>query len=164
VWGTELNDALNQINGYDVFKRSAADESVVSSTVLQNDDDLVVSVVASATYLVQWHLRTDGATGAADLKYAFTGPAGATMVWSSLGLDVGAATNVAPISQDVLTLTTTINHGTIGVGTVAHVRGSGILVVSTTAGSLQTQWAQATANATATRVLANSWLWARRMA
>jgi len=162
TWGTTLNAALNQLNDYDVFKRKAVDESVTSSVTLQNDDDLVAAVVASATYLVEWDLRIDGAT-AGDFKYAWTGPAGATMRWVSLGHAVGDTTNVAQTTTDVAAIGTTVSHGTLGTGVSSHVHGSGILIVSTTAGSLQLQWAQDTSSGTATKALINSWLLARRV-
>lgn len=161
TWGTELNVCLAMVN--DEFKRKTADESVTSDTTLQNDNDLVVPVVASSVYRVEWDLRTDGAL-AGDFKYAFTGPSGATMVWQSRGNLAADTANTAPIPVDVTAIGTTVTHGTIAAGTVSRVCGSGILVVSTTAGNLQLQWAQGTSSATATKALTHSWLRASRVA
>lgn len=162
TWGATLNAALTQLNQYDRPARKTADEPITNST-LQNDDDLVVPVLANGIYLVEWGLRTDGPT-AADFKYAFTGPAGATMVWESQGLAAGDTTNVAPAITDVAAIGTTVTHGTLGAGVVSRIRGRGLLVVAGTAGNLQLQWAQGTTNATPSKNLAGSWLNARRVA
>jgi hypothetical protein len=161
VWGTILNSALDQINEYGLFAPKTADESVVSSITLQNDDHLVLAVLANREYLVDWSLRIDGAT-AGDFKYAFTGPAGATMVWESMGHGVADTTNVAQAVTDVAAIGTVVTHGTLGVGTTSRVRGGGRLIVGGTAGNLQLQWAQGTSSASATRVFANSWIRALR--
>ena len=162
TWGTELNVALVLLN--DEFKRRTADQSVTSSTALTNDDTLVVPVVASGVYEVQWDLKIDG-NAAGDFKYAFTGPASATMTWSSSGQAVGATASTDAYSiQDATAIGTNITHGTIASGTPTHVRGNGILVVSVTAGNLQLQFAQGTSSGTATKTLIGSWLRARRVA
>lgn len=162
TWGTTLNTALDQLNAYIVGAWKTGTEAVTSSTTLQNDDNLVLAVVASAVYVVQWNLRMDGAA-VGDFKYAFTGPAGATLVWESRGLAVADASNLAAITTDVAAIGTTVSHGTLATGTTTRVAGSGLLVMSSTAGNLQLQWAQATSSGTATNVFAGSWLKAERV-
>lgn len=157
TWGTTLNTALDQLNAYIVGGWKTSTEAVTSSTTLQNDDNLVCAVVASGVYVVNWALRMDGAT-AGDFKYAFTGPASATMTWESRGLAAADASNVAMITTDVAAIGTTVTHGCLGAGTTTRVHGSGLLVVSSTAGNLQLQWAQGTSSVTATNVFAGSWL------
>lgn len=162
TWGTELNVALALLNSE--FKRKTANESVNTSTALQDDNDLVVPVVASGVYLLRWDLKIDGAV-AGDFKYAFTGPASATMTWNSTGHAVGAtAATDALGNQDATAIGTNITHGTIASGTSTHVSGNGILVVSATAGNLTLQWAQGTSSGTDTKVLIGSWLYSQRMA
>lgn len=148
AWGSVNNAALTQINDDLQFARKTADEAINSITI-QNDDHLLLPVAASAVYFLEWWLRMDG-PAANDFKYSWTGPAGATMVWSSLGLDLAAASNVAPISQDAPLISTVIQHGTIAAGTFSHVRGRGYLVTAGTAGNLQMQWAQVVAAASTT--------------
>jgi hypothetical protein len=162
-WGTTVNAALNQLNAYIVGAYKTGDESVTSSTVLQNDDHLVLAVAASCVYVIQWGLRIDGAA-AGDFKYSFTGPSGATMTWESQSLATGDTTNVATAITDASTIGTVVSHGTIASGTTSRVRGSGLLVVSLTAGSLQLQWAQATSSGTASKALTGSWIKAERIA
>src|SRR5262245_15271614 len=67
-----------------------ANESVTSSTTLQNDDELFVSVAANSTYLVQCYIKCDGAaTG--DIKLNWTAPASATFDSVVNGLQATAA-------------------------------------------------------------------------
>jgi hypothetical protein len=164
TWGALLNAALAQLNAYTVGISRAADHAgVTTNTTVANDGVLALAVAASCVYVVDWNLVTDGAT-AGDFKYAWTGPASATMAWSSLGLDAGAASNVAPIHQDAATIGATIIHGTLGVGTNSRVIGSGLLTVAATAGTLTLQFAQGTSSASATRIRAGSWVRAIRIA
>ncbi len=157
TWAATNHIAMNQMNTYIVGAWKTGTEAVTSSTTLQNDDNLVCAVVASGVYVAQWRLRTDGAT-TGDLKYAFTGPSGATMTWESRGLAAADVANVAMVSTDVAAIGTTVTHGTLGAGTTLTVLGTGLLVVSVTAGNLQLQWAQGTSSGTATNVFAGSWL------
>lgn len=163
TWGTSLNAVLNQINDYDLFARKTANQSVTASITKVDDTHLSVSVIATAVYLVQWSLRTDGAT-TGDLRYAFAGPAGATMTWSSLGLDIAAAAAAAPFDQDVAAIGTDVLHGTLPTTTVSRVEGTGLLITTGTAGTFKMQWAQRVSDATATRLLQDSWMLATRMA
>ena len=161
VYGVTLNAAVNQINDDLLAIRKAADETI-NATALQNDDHLLLPVAANAFYLVEWWFRMDGPQ-ANDFKYSFTGPAGAAMVWSSLGLDLAAVANVAPISQDAPTLATVIQHGCLGAGVFSHVRGRGYLTTAATAGTLTVQWAQVVA-AASTILKAGSHLYMQRVA
>lgn len=163
TWGTELNAALDALNAGVLGVAKTSDQSVTSSTVLVNDTALTVPVAASATYLVEWSLVTDG-NASGDLKYAFTGPAGATMTWESEGLLTTDTTNVARAATDVAAIGTTVSHGTIASGTNSRVDGRGVLTVAGTAGNLQMQWAQATSNGTASKVKAGSYLKVTRIA
>lgn len=161
VWGQQINTAISQINDDLLAVRKSADETI-NSTTLQNDDHLLLPVAANATYLMEWWFRMDG-PAANDFKYSWTGPAGAAMVWSSLGLDLAAASNVAPISQDAPTLATVIQHGCIAAGTFSHVIGRGYLTTAGTAGTLQMQWAQVVA-AASTILRTGSHLYGQRVA
>lgn len=156
-WGATLNTALDQLNAYVVGAWKTGTEAVTSSTTLQNDDNLVCSVVASGVYICNWGLRMDGAA-LGDFKYAFTGPSGATMTWASAGLATSDVANVAMTTTDVAAIGTTVSHGTLAAGTTTRVFGAGLLIVSSTAGSLQLQWAQGTSSVTATNLFAGSWL------
>lgn len=138
----------------------ANDQSVTSSTVLVSDSDLVLSVAASATYVVSGYLNYAGAAqGTGDLKLTFTVPAGATLSYTLVRMDTAGATGLTNPSGATVT-------NVAGTSAVADrsVFISATLVLGGTAGSLQLQWAQNTSSTTATVVRARSWLWAQRIA
>jgi hypothetical protein len=128
------------------FVKKTATESVTNSTTLQNDDELVLPVVANAVYKVELALIFDGVSGSGGLKMAWTAPAGASMAWG----DVNFAAAQSPGT------TVSRNTGGAGVNVIQTVWGT--LTTAGTAGSLQLQWAQVTANGTATRVFPGSYL------
>ncbi|WP_328494096.1 hypothetical protein OHS59_16175 [Streptomyces sp. NBC_00414] len=131
--------------GRDLFAVKTGDESVTSNATVQNDDELVVSVAANATYLVEvvavW---TNGGGG---FRADFLGPTGATMVWTD---NDGAG--VQAIGTDV----------TFSATTGTSMRGT--LITSGTSGTLQFRWAQNTSNAGATVLKAGCSMYLRRVA
>ena len=140
--------------------RKTANETVNNSSVLQNDDHLLKALAANEVWLfeaVLWY--TSGATP--DIKLAWTVPAGATLAWSTLnGVNAagaswegGAAESTSGTARDFAS----------GAGTrLTHV--VGYVANGATAGNLQLQWAQNTANASDTIMLANSILRATLLA
>ena len=139
------------INKYLEMAQSAvklADQTVNNSSVFVNDNTLVLPVVASASYFWSLDLHfTSGITP--DFKFTFTVPSGASGV--ARGQAVDATPLVTIIAADVAT-TVVIPGAAAGV----VVRAFGWLTTSTTAGNLQLQWAQNTANASNTIVLQGS--------
>jgi len=124
-------------------------EDVTSSTAMQNDNDLVVAVAANAAYWFSCVLFYKGGTNtSSDFKWQWTAPAGATLRYAAdyLAVSTTAQIGVQLLGTDVKSACTT------GVGNVFSVRMTGSLIMSSTAGSLQLQWAQNTSNATATTV------------
>jgi hypothetical protein len=142
----------------------ASDESVTSSTVLQNDNDLVVAVAASCTYMLDLYVNYEGGTqGSSDLKLGWTVPAGTTVTWGHIGVNtVGTITqaSVATTSDQ----TNTPSFGTNGAGNALSAFIRGTVLVSSTAGNLQLQWAQVTSSGTATKVKAGSYMLLQRIA
>lgn len=138
----------------------AADESVTSSTTLQNDDVLVLPVVANAAYIMQCTLDYEGGTlNASDLKVAWAFPAGTTIFFGVAaylhtdGTIHGAASIIGSTSFTV---------GTAGAGNHRTLSMSGSLITVGTPGNLQLQWAQSTSSGTATIVHKNSMLTLQR--
>jgi hypothetical protein len=133
-----------------------ANESVTSSTVLQDDDHLSIPLAANSTYLVIGVLNYDGAlTG--DFKMAFTGPAGVTLNIHTDGLGIAATDGTG--DQVFLIEAVAPAGGAFGTIAAADHRPLlfiGFVATGGTAGNLQLQWAQNTSNGTATRVLATS--------
>lgn len=145
------------------FRRKAADQSVTSSTTLVDDADLQFPAVAGEVWELEGVLFAEGAqTG--DLAVRVSAPSGVTGYWQALGPNASAtaatATSVYPAGQ-AFNVGPTV--GMLGAGVVAPVQVRGLLTVGT-AGTVKLQWAQGTADATATTVHAGSYLRARRVA
>jgi len=113
-----------------------ADETVTSSTVLQDDDELLVALQINKTYgmMIEYYVTSPAL---ADLKLAFSVPSGATGSRNNAGFNItpqaaGDITGVAPLAT----------LGSLQVGLIIA-----RIIMSTTAGNLQFQWAQNTSNA-----------------
>lgn len=133
--------------GQQRYISKSVDESVTSSAVYQDDDQLTVSVVANATYKIEYFLRwTCGTTGGA--KGQFVAPAGATF---SSGTSAFAATPLALMND-------------VGVTSSAQSSQALRLKTSGTAGSLTLQWAQSVSDATSTICKADSYILVTRVA
>lgn len=146
-----------------------SDESVTSSTALQDDNELFVSVAAPATYLLGGFLMWVG-NDTGDIKLAFTNPASSTMHWALTGPSAqdtafaSGATRGAgewfPRNNQTSSPTSSIPYsGSTG---LLHGRLVGSLTTSN-AGTLRLQWAQNTSNGTATTVKLGSWISLRRI-
>lgn len=142
-----------------------SDESVTSSTTLQDDDQLALPLIASAKYrMIGYILYTgaaDGGTGAGGLKMQFTGPSGAVMQWTNFGTNVAIAAPSTNLTYNVVAESlaagsprSVASNG----GVVMSCAPAGYISVSSTAGTLQLKWAQNTSSATATVVKTGSWL------
>ena len=166
VYGIAVNAAINQVNDDNLAARRSADSGAINSTTLASDASLLLPVLASGAYLVDWWLRIDS-PAASDFKYSFVGPASATMVWASLGADIATTVNAPAAFADVLrwtdapTIGTVVQHGSIAASTFQHIRGQGYLEVSATPGNLQMQFAQVVAGASLI-IRKGSWLKAQR--
>lgn len=147
------------------FVVKSADESLTSSTALQDDNHLILPVDANATYELQAMLFWAGnETG--DIKFAFAFPTGATVNWAITGpnaADAGFSTGgtrggTQYFSSLNQTLSPTGSIDIAGSTSPLHARPHGTVITGVTAGSLTLRWAQNTSNATATTVKAGSWL------
>ena len=145
--------------GPHLIVRKSSDESVTSSTVLQNDDALLMAVGVNEVWEVHLHLYVTG--GAGDLQAAWTYPAGGAVAMRSIApnatatltfWNVTAASGTAWGDYDTSTLTT------------RFITVEGLYIGAGTGGTLTLQWAQAASSGTATIVKANSTLWAVKLA
>lgn len=140
--------------------RKTADEIVNNSAAVQNDDHLLLALDATAMYRFEFDLFFD-AHASADLKIAITVPAGATLRWWTPG-----GLNNAGTGWGMSTITasgTTRDFEANGVGTIRALRIIGFVETAGTAGNLQLQWAQNTANASDATVRENSSLVAYKL-
>lgn len=157
-----IHAALAAIEAKTITARKTANETVNNTATLQNDDALFVTPAINTVYTVDSYIVYDAAT-AADLTFAFTFPAGASLSWAVIGL----ATSVTAVTGDMTAaardrfasgVAGAIGAGGANVGgeVVAIIRGT--LIMGATAGNLQLQWAQAVANASDAVVYRDSWL------
>jgi hypothetical protein len=164
----DLNLTVNGV-GQVQYIAKTADETVTSSATLQNDDHLVLPVVANAVYTFALDLYTsEGTDFVGDFKMSFTCPAGATFDMHGSGahttdLTTGTSSNGEWIGK----LATASAAATLafGVGTgLTAVRVYGRLVMSSTAGNFQLQWAQNASDASGTTLKAGSYMTMSRVA
>lgn len=137
-----------------------SDESVTSSTTLQNDDHLVLPVTANTLYFVQGMLIYTGNTSG-DMQFQWTGPSGATFDWASDALPSGATTTTDQVSRTALTFANVAPVAAI-TGSTATVPFKGVLSVGSSGGSFRIKWGQFASNATATVMKAGSYIMTRR--
>jgi hypothetical protein len=147
-----------------VHALKTADETVTSSTTAQNDDHLVVPLLASSRYWIEFFIIYD-AVQAADIKIQWSVPAGSTLRWTHGGLGTGVTSTIGEVSRFFRSQSDigTVGGPAVGGGTNAIIPGEGWIDVAGTPGNLQLQWAQNVANATGTVVRANSLLIAQRL-
>ncbi len=138
-----------------LFAYKSGDTSRTTTTTVTADPDLSVSVAASAFYMWLMMLDYEGGTqGSSDLKFEMAVPAGATCrFWMGNVSTGGAATTSFMGSEN-----TAYSAGTGGAASLRGLLAVGSLLVSTTPGTFQLQWAQNTSNGTATIVHAKSCL------
>jgi hypothetical protein len=143
----------------------AVDESVVSSTTNQSDDELALEVEADATYLFTGWIIFNSAVENADLRANFSLPTGATFKREGLGQPNGAtnALGVAGVIPDTGVLTTGTNDGRGAISAELGIIYSGFLITDD-AGTFRFIWSQVTSQATAVTVKAGSWIRLERIA
>lgn len=158
-----------------VFAQKPSDESVASSTVMQNDDALFVNGIANATYEVYMELSVTGAGSATlgDIQLQFTFPtsgSGQSLSLGYIGLTSAVAYGVSTTGQvnavnfrNTASPSTSAPFGTPNIN-FGLIIATGTWVVGTVAGQLQLQWAQRVSTGTATTVRQGSLLRLMRLA
>jgi len=139
--------------------RKTADEIVNNSTTLQNDDHLLLAVGANEVWSFFAYLKVISQTGTPDIKFDWSLPTGGVI--QSLPHDdiavLAANTPIAPIGAGTnFTFALPANSERIALVWGLYVGGAN-------AGNVQLQWAQITATAEDTKVLANSFLIAHKI-
>ncbi|MFG2352572.1 hypothetical protein [Streptomyces sp. NPDC048521] len=150
-----------------------SDTNRASTTTFTDDPDLTMPLDANAVFRVKFELNytaIDQVSGSAAgrFKTAWTTPAGATGVRSAVGADQGTVLSSTSSGGQgrwgVHNFTTAATYGDRD-STVNQVFAmeSGT-VFTTSAGTVALQWAQAVANASATRLAAGSFMRVTRLA
>lgn len=140
----------------------AADESVTSSTTLQNDDDFSFAISANTDYIFEIHAAITCDFRNGSIKVAITVPSGATMLLMAQLLqnkqsevDNASRAGWTTISGTAISLRTSIVNAGSGNGLLSIY---GRVSVGGTAGTVQLQWAQEISDTDPTTLKANSWM------
>lgn len=140
------------------------DESVTSSTTVQDDDHLTFAIGANETWYCEFNLSASGgATG--DLRVTVTMPSGATSELVVTGVASGGTTAQNSIGVITSSASSEVVCGLqAGTGNRNAVSIEGCVFNSSTAGNVTLQWAQGTSDGTATTVRKGSTVIYRRLA
>lgn len=157
-----LDSTVALASALPVTIRKPANETVTSSTTLQDDDHFAFAVAANSVYTLESYIIY---TGAADplggLKMQFTGPAGSVMTWTNFGVNHGSASPITLVTYNVVAEALTAGApravGTNG-AVVMTCQPKGTVITSGTSGTLQFRWAQQASDVTATLIGGNSWM------
>lgn len=131
-----------------------AQETVASSTVLQDDDELAFTAGAGEKWHYEQIVYPTSGSNTPDIKTSWTVPSGAVMTWGAWGLGTGATSGATSSAVARLADLSEIPFGAIAAAYPLVL--SGLVTMNTTPGLVQFQWAQNTSNATATAVNAGS--------
>lgn len=138
--------------------RLAADFPLtLSSTSLQNVTGMLAAMPAAGTFGFRGVMFYDSST-AADIKFAFTIPAGATILWSLLGVVTGGGTTGDGTFSTAAASDASLSVGASGVGAanILCARIDGAYVGGGTTGNLQLRAAQNASDATQTTLRTHS--------
>lgn len=156
------------ITGVGQFRYVAktADESVTSSTALQDDDHLLFSITTGGTYLIDAFLYgVSAANTAGDIAVGFSFPTG-TLHFSGRGAHNSLAAGSESTGEWIVRLsatsgTTNIPYGLSTAGVAMHLHAS---FTATATGTLQLIWGQLASDASASTLKAGSHMTILRVA
>jgi len=152
------------VNASRIVKRKTADESVTSSTALQDDNHLAFAIGANEEWVADYDLYAENGLSVTGIKLAVTVPAGATMFLFAMCSALIPAGNSN--SQSTSSSGAALNYTTAMMtnASPAYFRMSIRVVNGANAGSVTLQFAQSTSSATAVALMAGSSMKAQRVA
>jgi len=152
--GTGLTGAAGAAGNSATLVRKTTDEGVASSITVQDDDALALSIGANEVWEFEAYVIVTAATSTPDFKFDFTTPSGATINWTAAFVDgTSAAVQSGLVEASATSRSFDVTGAAIDIMLV-----KGIVVNSTTAGTLQFRFAQNTSDANAITVKANSFI------
>nr|WP_157554045.1 hypothetical protein [Herbidospora sakaeratensis] len=135
-----------------------SDESVSSSTTLQNDDHLILSLPTNSTFIMD-AMIIYLSPGNADFKGAWSGPSGATLQWFTDAGSSAETVGVHAVNRIVYQISETTSILAPGLDPfLMCYKPKGILTTGGSNGNLTFRWAQATSQASAAVAKAGSWI------
>lgn len=153
-FNAHIRDNMNALTR---FVGKTADESVVSSTVLQDDDHLFFAMGANEWYFVAGILWHESAS-TPHLKFGFTIPASGDYHVNAIGVDTGGS---AFVQQN---LRSVADNGQFFSGPTGHAtQFFGVAQTAGTSGNFQLQFAQNISNASAIVLKKGSAMWFQKV-
>ncbi len=143
-----------------------ADESVASSTSLQNDNHIFFTgLTPNAVYALNGFISYTGMAGAdaGGLSVDWTIPTGASLAWSRGGYPGPPASATSSVDLVATNHSTVRTSGTFGTTTNVSLHPRGTLIMGANSGTLQMRWAQSVSNAVATTLRTGSWVKLQRI-
>lgn len=165
VWDGTSHVSLYTRSLFALKFRTTDSTPINNSTALVSDSTLVIALPTAGRFHFEAVLFYDSST-AADFKAAFTIPAAATMRWGGVGPSTTVAGGVGTGQFSTTAVSgTAIAYGSSGVGAAnaQFLKISGAVLLGGTAGNLQLQYAQNTADPTDLVVRTHSRLLAWRV-
>lgn len=153
-----LSDRIQEV-------RKSADEPVTSSTVLQNDDQLLFTAAAGQTYKGDVFCVFNTASSAIDAKVGFSFPTG-TMTFGAIGMDPAVGAGVIGSGTWGAFASATSASSAIGVGVASAdtIVAVPFTFLCSVGGTVNFMWAQNTSSGTALTLKAGSSIEAKRVA
>lgn len=154
IWNGSAHVSLYTRSLFLFARKTAVQNFQATGTTLTDVTNLLAALPGTAGLIFGWRtvIFYDG-DGTADIKFAFTIPAGATMTWAVAGF---ATNSTDPTFTGTTVSGTAVALGAIGVGTTNMAIIEGEVTMGATAGNLQLQAGQNSAVAAATNVQARS--------
>lgn len=128
--------------------RKSANESLVNSTILQNDDHLKLSLAANKTYIVDGVLFASSTSATPDIMISFFGQ-------TDVKIRIGYTNDV---NEMVLNSGVTSSRIVLPANTPTSIHIKGTVKTEGTSGDFQLKWAQSTSNSNPTTVMEGSYL------
>lgn len=154
IYASDLNDLEDR---FPVIVMKGSDETVTSNATPQDDNELVLPVDASSTYLVEMWVGYSSTSNTPDFRCDFTVPSGADLVRSVYGLAAASTATSGSVEYSLNpTAGTDDGRGAVNGSLSCYIVGR--LIVSTTPGSLQFRWSQVNSDAAGVTVKAGSWM------
>jgi hypothetical protein len=157
---TAVSHDHNVTNTFNIYRKKAADETVNNSTTFQDDDTLQFDTVLGQHWEVVVVLGVSQASATPKIKIRWEKSTGTLYEgsWYMAGEDDDGA--------DTVSAGFALNGGDMVIQTVAC-SNVGVMIRTTMSavptGTVKLQWAQNVADASDTKVLTGSWLYARRI-
>ncbi len=144
-----------------ITKRKTADESVTSSTTLQDDDHLTFAIAANEEWTVSYEITGGTATNLTGCKLAITAPSGAIL--RATGSAIGDGGTTFQAGTGTTSGTAFLTATAVG-ASMAYIKVKLWVLNGATPGNITLQWAQGTSNGSALTFFKGSFMQATRVA